>query len=319
MLFTERTPIEKGFAEVFERRIQPELDGLEEERKAFLKKGLTRFIGITVLGIVGGMAIAMAMDLPWFAGLIVAGVVAFVGYSFKQSQAAKWSGTVAETVMPHVTRFLGNMSYSRGANRAFDVQRVVDLGLIGSYDSSVLEDHITGTWNGMEFELLEADLTERSGDNDRTTVFKGLIFRVSLPEPTPTPILIARNYGAALNKLAGMFSGSKGRGMPKVETHHPRFEADFELHAMDGDAARAYLPPAFLDNLTAIGAEEGKRGTKSMRAAFSGSDFWLTLERNRPFMELASLYTPIHDIEDQLHAAFEDFDTIRRIIDRLRA
>ncbi len=320
MHFTEQAPIESGFAPIFTAEIAPVLDQLEQERQQRNKTGW-KHLGAS-LCVAAILAVIVTLTMSGFFAVIVLGFGAIIGFGLRSAQSRKWSGAVADAVMPPVCRFLGDVRYDRQSGESFPIGRVRSLGLVADYDKASFEDHLTGTWRGTEYEMVEATLTKRSKNGNQNgssteTVFKGLMFRISLPHPAPTRIPILRNYGRALNKVASFLSFGKGRGMPRVETGHPGFEADFELHAETPHGVLDYLPPAFLDNLVAIGEHESDRGSKGMRAGFDGQDFWLALERSKPFMEMAKLGQPVQEITGELHQVFDDMALIRRIIDRL--
>lgn len=321
MEYVESSPIEKGFAEIFAKEIAPELDALEVKRAELIAKGWRNF-GITMaVGVVAGIALALWQD-DVIMSIIVTAFFLIPAFAIRSAQGKKWSGAVAETVMPSVCRFLGDVQYDRSASNSFSAATVKELGIVRNYDSAKLEDHMTGTWQGTSYEMVEAKLTKQSSNSDNSsesTVFQGLLFRISLPAPAPTRILIVRDFGETFNKLAGIFSSSTTRGMPRVETGHPEFEKDFELHAKTPDGVLEYLPPAFLDNLTSIGQAESDQGSRGMVAAFEGHDFWLALSRDKPFLEMAKINEPVQGITKELHGVFDDMALIRRIIERLQA
>ncbi|WP_101067216.1 DUF3137 domain-containing protein [Roseovarius salinarum] len=329
MDFTEKAPIEDGFARVFKDRIAPELDRLENERLTLLSRAKMH------AGIPVGIALLVAAFAVWrsdgmegaLVGAIVpvaiGGVVAFLLW---RRQAHRWGGEVAEAVMPVVCDFLGDLEYDRDARMRFPLDRIQGLGLIGSFNRSELSDRLEGRYRDTEFELVEAHLKRRTQDHDddgdntsRTTnVFDGILIRVGVPEPVPTDILITRDLGGFGNKLSEMLSFGSGRSMPKVAFDHADFEAAFEVYADDPDAARKTMPPAFLDNLLAIGRDEGgDKGLRGMTAGFQRENFYLALDRSGDFLAMGGLTRPVTDIEPDLHRAFEDLALVRRIIDRL--
>lgn len=325
MKFTEQAPIEADFGTVFEARVAPELQRIEDDRKALLKTA--RRHAAIPLGIATLLALWVLLAAGSLEGKLVGAVVLLAlggvaAWLLWRRQAAKWRGTVAEAVMPAVCEFLGDLSYDRGARKRFPIDRIQGLGLIGSHDRASLEDRLEGRYRDTEFELVEAHLRRTSRDSDgdsRTrTVFKGLLFRIGVPEPVPTDILIARDFGSVGNKLGELLSFGTGRSMPKVAFDHAAFEQAFEVHADDPDAARRTMPPAFLDNLLAIAEDEGgARSARAMTAGFQESSFYLALHRRGEFMEMGSLTRPVGGIEEDLHRVFGDLATIRRIIDRL--
>ncbi len=322
--FTESAEIERGFSEVFRKRIAPEMDRLEQERVQLLKKARTwtTALGIGGVGAAGGLFYAETEPIFSFisggGGLLGAGIA-------RSSYAAKWKGSLAEAVMPHVCDFIGDVSYDRAASAAFPADRLRQLGMIGGYNRQNYQDRLDGHYRGVEYTLVEAHLQHKSSrgtGKNRTsstrTVFKGLLYRIAAPGPAPTPILIAKDHGSFGNKLSSFFSFGKGRGMPRVETGHAPFEAVFVMHAENPQAALGYLPPPFLDTLLNIGdTHGGAKGAAGMRAAFDGSDFYLAIETREPFMELGALSKPVGDIEPQLHDVFGDIANLRGIIDRL--
>lgn len=320
MQFVEKSPIEQGYAQVFSDTVAPQLDALDVKRAELISTGKRHFAYAVGVGAVLGIILAVWQDVIF--GVFVLAFSLIPAFALRSNQAKKWSGEVAETVMPSICEFLGDITYDRKATGSFSAAQAQELGLVAKYDSAVLEDHMIGTWNGTQYEMVEAKLTRSSSNNDssnNSTVFQGLLFRIALPQPAPTRILIARDFGQTFNKLAGFFGSGSGRGMPRVETGHEEFEKDFELHAMSPEGVLDYLPPAFLDNLVAIGASESDSGTLGMIAAFDGGDFWLSLERKKPFLEMGKINEPVEGIIEELHLVFDDMALIRRIIDRLQS
>lgn len=329
MSFTEKRSIEAGFAPVFEDRIVPELDRLERERQRLLSRAkLHAGIPLGIALLLAGLTLWRSNDLQ--GGLIGAGVLVVLGgivaFLLWRRQADRWGGEVARSVMPVICEFLGDLAYDRDARKRFPLDRVQGLGVIGSFNRSQLSDRLEGRYRDTDFELVEARLKKRTrtsnskGDSEsRTrTVFDGILFRIGVPEPVSTNILISRELGSIGNKLGEMLAFGTGRSMPKVEFDHAEFEAAFEVYADDPAAARAIMPPAFLDRLLEIGRDEGgDKGLRGMKAGFQSENFYLALDRDGDFLAMGALTRPVAGIEDDLHAAFEDLALVRRIIDRL--
>ncbi|QQA42958.1 DUF3137 domain-containing protein [Pelagovum pacificum] len=321
MAFTEKSPIEAGFAAVYNERIAPKLDALEAERlNHTATAGKWRNIGFGVALVV--LAAVGLLSGNWVAAVIAALVVAAIGAMVSySSQSGSWKEKIYGTVMPPVCDFLGDCSYDRKASAGFSTSRMRDLKMLPGYNQSAFSDRIEGTYRDTAFEMVEAHLmrTQGSGsDRKTTTLFRGLLFRIGMPMTAPTPIVVLRDRGGVGNRLASMFTGEKGRGMPKVDVDHPGFEEVFEVHAEDPAAARAFLPPLFLDNLLTIAREEGgSKGEDGMRAGFDESDFYLALDRREPFLEFGGMGSTVYEIEPQLHEVFDDMALVRRIIDRL--
>ena len=322
--FEERSEIEKGFAPIFAERIAPELDRLDGERLSARAKGRRHLLISLGIGAVLGLAI-WALFGRGEGGAIGGGVVfaicALIGFGLRASAAGDWAETLSALVMPEVCAHLGGLDYIRGNDGAdFAFSRAARLGLYGGYDRSKIRHRIAGAHRGVPFVVVDAELTDQQRDSDgktkTVTVFRGMLFEIGVPQTSPGRILIARDYGAMGNRIAGFFKGKQGRGLPRVETGHPRFEAAFELHAERPDDAAAYLPAGLLDTLVDIAEHEGG-SARSMTAAFDGDLFFLALTRSESFLAFHGLNRPASAIAEDLHGVFDDLTLVHRIIDRL--
>jgi hypothetical protein len=253
---------------------------------------------------------------------------AVAGFLLWKRQERAWSGSVAEAVMPVVCDFLGGIEYDHDAHKGFPLERMRKLGVVRSFTRSEISDRLEGEWRNTPFEIVEAKLMSRNcsssanadnhiNDRSNRTLFKGLLLHIGVPEPIPTRILIARDYGVG-NKLGELLGGSSGRGMPKVDTAHPEFERHFEVYSADPETARGVLAPGFLDSLLHIAESEGGRhGTAGLEAGFHEGSFFMALKRDEDFLAMGSLTTPMDGIEEDLHRVFADIALVRRIIDQL--
>lgn len=328
MTFTERTPLEAGFASVFDTRLAPELDQLDARRRELLRRARLHAGLALGAGLLLGLLILVSGDgtSGWgelFAGLgvpLAFGAVA--AFLLWKRQENRWEGAVADVVMPAVCEFVGELTYDREARKGFPLERIRRLGVIPSFNSSTLSDSVEGRYRDTPFSIVEANLKSRSsggdgedGSSSTRTVFKGLLFEIGVPQSVGARILIARDHTAVGNKLAEMLSFGSGRGMPRVELEHDRFEQRFEVYADDPDTARGVLAPGFLDSLLEIA--EAEAGSKGFEAGFDEDLFFLALHREEDFLRMGALRTPVADIEDDLHGVFADIASVRRIIDRL--
>ncbi|ROT97755.1 DUF3137 domain-containing protein [Histidinibacterium lentulum] len=322
MPFVERSAIERGFAPIFDAQIAPRIDALEAERREAVQTGNRKVKIATAVGLVAGIALSLIFG-NWVLLLVFGLAGLIVGFVLRGLGADRWLRKLHEVVIPPVVSFVCHLEYTREPSTGFPLGAMGDLGLFGSYNRKSLTHHLSGTWRDTSFEMVQAHLRRRSSGGSNSsgttrTIFMGLLFSIEVPGGAPTPILIARDYGKVGNQLAGFFSFGKRRGMPRVAFEHHRFEELFEVHAEDPEAARAFMPDAFLDTLISIGdTEGGKEGAKSMTAGFEGERFFLALSRELGFMQVGHVDRSILDIEDALHALFDDLTLIRRIIDRL--
>lgn len=320
MSFTERRPIERGFAAVFDTEIAPKLEGLEAARKSAKAKSAQRFaIGAGAGVAIGGLVVLMSGNWLLFAIIALVGLVA--GIIMASIVQGGWKSAVADAVMPPVCRFLGDLEYDRQVSSGFPLGQMRALGLFGAYNRSTVNHKLSGRWRDTPFEMVQAYLRRKStgSSSDNTViVFQGLLFAIGVPGEAPTRIQIARDHGGAINKMVGLLTPGGGREMPRVAFDYPPFETLFEVYAEDPEAARTYMPQPFLDTLIAIGEEEGGRdGAQSLTAGFEGAWFYLALNRKLGFLDLGKIGQSMDSIEEQIHAVFDDIAIIRRIIDRL--
>ncbi|KMW58993.1 putative galanin [Candidatus Rhodobacter oscarellae] len=328
MDFIERNRIEQGFAPIFQDEVRPRLVALEQQRQgrlALAKRWIRILIGVAVAAVIIMVVMFGDHELILPIVLAVVGFSAFGSLTIWRRQSANWSDNVSEVIMPAICRHVGNLSYDRSGGDGIDTDNMDRLGMLSSFNIANFKDRLEGSYRDTRFVLVKAHLQKRkrsSPDNRErttTTVFRGLLFWISVPVAAPEPILITRELGKMENKLAEIFSGKSGRGMPNVSFDHPEFEAAFEVYSNDPDAAHRMMPSAFLDSLLTIGTQEtDRRGIQSMIAGFYGDNFYMTLKQSiDSFLQMGSLNTPVADMEDDVHAIFADIDMIHRIIDRL--
>ena len=325
MDFTEHSKLEAGFAPIFRETILPKLQQLESERVELL--GTTRKIIAVILAV----AIFLTATILWFwgdsaFGFFSAAVFVFFGIAGSvflwKVQTSGWTSSVADTVMPPICEHVGNLNYENHRLAGFPLQNIRDMGLLPHYDNSDLSSRLDGTYRGTSYDMVKAELTKTtrgSNNNDTTsTVFSGLLFHIEVPAKSPGRIMIMRDRGGFGNKLGEMLSFGGARSMPKLDFDHAAFEDAFEVYAENPDTARSYMPKMFRDSLLAIGESEGgRRGAKAMLAGFEGTSFYLVLSRGGAFMQMGKLTKSVTEIEDDLHAIFDDIELSHRIIDRL--
>jgi len=325
MNFTERTELETGFSDIFDRDVGAALTKIEKDRIEKLGKARLYAPGAAIVGI--GMAVLLFSTTNggfWFFLAALFGMGgAFGGLGIWSSYSTAWAGAVEEAVMPAICKHVGDVSFDSQGGTGFPVMTFRDLGIVGTYNRSSIKNQLTGTHHSTDFEIVEACLqqktrkTGKNGSSSTKTVFQGLLFRISVPTEAPGRILIARDFGKIGNTFSAMFSFGKGRGMPRVEMPHQAFEAAFEVHADNPTAALEFMPVPFLDSLLDIARAEGARGTKSMMAGFTGTSFYMALSQSQGFMKMGGLTKSVSDMEEDLHGIFADIELAHRVIDRL--
>ncbi len=325
MKFAERYPIEEGFAPIFQAEVRPNLMALEAQRVDRLGKA-KRYVSIALATMV---VIWAAIYMIWgfsdgaLFGFFFVGIIGAIGALGSWAvQSTGWNTSVADAVMPAICAHVGEVTFDADGGNAFPVGDMLSLGLLPSYNSSDRSNRLDGLHRGTAYEMMELQLKRKSRDSKgrtkTSTVFRGLVFHITVPIEAPCDIVILRDMGGVGNWFGEKLSFGGVRSRPQVQFANPEFEEVFEVYAENPERAAAFMPPAFLDNLLAIGEEEGgRKGAKAMVAGFRGSTFYLALRRGGAFMQMGKLTTPVADMEENLHEIFHDIELSHRIIDRL--
>ncbi len=322
MQFVERTPIEAGFAEIYDRQVRPMLPALERQRRRRNILGWFWFAIILLIG--GGIAVTAVLLFDWdavgpvgafFVGIMVLMTVIFATVA-RQGVARGWKRVAARQALPVVAQFLDGLRYDPDVEQGFPLEDFNRFDLISDQAEVRASDRMSGLWRGRAFDLVSVETWRRkTRGNNRSAAFRGLAMQVWGIRPAPTRIRIGLNPGKVLNRVSKAFSDLSG--MHPVRTGHTGFDRQFAIYAADPEAARRWLTPALLSDLAALGQSQMARTGESLRAAFEDDMVCLVLRRQRRFMEMSRLGRPIGTLEPELHAVFDDLQMIRNILDRL--
>lgn len=310
--FTEQTPREAGFRQVFNTRIVPILQRHEKTRKEYRKKALTG-MGIGGAGTAGSAGAGLNYESEF--GLF-GGVVGAMGtYAVKAYYESQWKAGLGSEVLPILCDFMGEMEYGQ---QKVKLAAFSELGVIPSYDSSSLEDPVIGSHDGLEWRMTEATLKKKTRDSKgrtkTSTVFRGLLFMIAINGPAPR-IFFGKDRGGALNWLSETFSSSRN-GLDKVEIANPDFENVYETYTSDPAAARDFIDDRLTAGLLEVARIEGSK--KYISCGMEGDWLYLALPRSGDFLGLGSLFSSLTTVENDLHEAIVDLDMPSRVIDRLR-
>ena len=314
MSYTEKTPLEQGFAAVFEDKVLPKLHEVELERQAMVNETRKK-LALLAAGCV------VVMGLGWLIGddfgfLIMGGapvLAAFIGIRMRVDAGERWKARLANSVMPHVCDHVGDMRFT-ASGAGFPIKPFLDLRLVERHQKAELNSLLSGTHAGMGFSIVHARLTsQRANSNDDTTYttqhFNGLLFRIDLGQPAPGRIALMRDRGAAGNKLAEAFSSGGPRSLPKLDFDDADFEEMFETYADEPDAARDFMTDARRASLVKIGTEHGR-----LLAGFDGQYFYMALERPGGFILIGNFREAADALEYSLNRVFHDIATVQEVI-----
>ncbi len=230
--------------------------------------------------------------------------------------AIRHRAELKDLVIAPLCRFLGDLDYSRKAKGGFDTGRFEAAGVVGHHTRSKLEDLFAGHHRDTGFRVVEAKLKRRRRgrrSSGSTTVFKGLLFDIEVPQAFACRILLASDKGGLVNRMEGFFRDKFG-GMEATAFDHPAFEARYEVYSDDAAAARALMTPALLDSLVALceAADE-----EALRAAFVDGRFLLALPSRKDLFEIGKLHRSLEHLEEDVKVLLDQVTLPHRVIDYL--
>jgi hypothetical protein len=120
------------------------------------------------------------------AGMVGSIAAAIFGGYFIYRRQTRWDQHVIDAVLPSICGFL-DLRYSPTRVADDYVGPFEKLGVVGKSDRRTLTHHFTGSHNDTRFEVVQADLTRRSGGKSRSNspIFHGLLFRIQVPVQVP--------------------------------------------------------------------------------------------------------------------------------------
>jgi len=306
------------FEQVYAREIAPHARDMEAKRQARVA-AFYRRIGLSVplIAVIAGAlyTVGFLQDQPGWSALILI-VGAILAGVWIHRPAAKHREELKDLVIAPICGFLGELEYSRAAKGGFDTERFEEAGVVGHYTRSKLEDLFTGRHRETGFRMVEAKLRRRRHGRRRsrsTTVFKGLLFDIEVPQSFSCRILLGSDKGGLINRMEGFFRDKFG-GMEATAFEHPAFEARYEVYSDDPAAARALLAPALLDSLVALCEAAGE---EALRAAFVDGRFLLAVPNRKNLFEIGKLHRPLEHLEEDVRTLLAQVTLPHRVIDYL--
>ncbi|MEO0465978.1 MAG: DUF3137 domain-containing protein [Pseudomonadota bacterium] len=160
--------------------------------------------------------------------------------------------------------------------------RLIENGLLPEADKNQFEDKITGVRAGAQFELVECEITDTSGD-DSTVKFKGILLDIAYARPFLGKTLLSHEKRGWFTKL--------GKGLDTVDLNVAELDAAFSIYSSDQVEARYLLTPERMQRL--IDLQKVFDG-RNLRALFVDGRMTLALEGENLF-EGGSIFKPLPD------------------------
>lgn len=273
--FNESHPAFSGFSKYYHREIFPQLAAWEGTRKQKRFMAIPAILLSTVFCVIGFYwAVTTSSKLHTY---IAVGFIAFtnplVVYRFFFND---FKADVKDFLVSKVCSFTG-LKYSRKASvrapiSTFETYRFFPR----SYSFEHFEDHMTGSFQGVSFQVLEAHGTTGHQKNRRKHV--STIFKFHLPEFTDGKLVVLRK---------GDRKPANELNLKRVGFAAPPFSQVFEVYGDDQVISRFLLHPVFLERI--LYAEKVIDGINA-RFAFTGQTLWVCVETANRF-EQGSMWT----------------------------
>ena len=250
----------KKFDEIYEKRIEPHLKEIEQQR---LEK-VNHFNNLFWLTL--GIYALIVLFLPFpnepvikiigvkfaifvFGSLVILAILANICFS-------KLTQQVKKKFLPAILKSFGEF-YTTNA-QIITFNEIKQYKIFPKIQNCDVDDIITGFYKEMAVSIQETTLThsERRGKSSHTvTDFKGLIIKVKFPKNfTGTTIVRPDKEGTSAGKLQ------------KVNLEDPEFEKVYDVFSTDQIEARYLLTTAFMERLRTLGEVFANTTGKTPRA-----------------------------------------------------
>jgi hypothetical protein len=303
---TENRPWLEGFNDYYGREIAPIVDDIAAARALAAKEVWRRTLILSAVAVPVIVALFVFIE-PQAAifGLFAAGA----GYQFyARKPAREFSDLYKQDVVHSLGRFF-KLAYDPSPPD-FSLHHYKSMKLIPSHDKSSFEDRLSGTYEQVDMDFLEAHLQEwqQSGKSRRlVTVFRGALISVSFPKPFNGRTRVNTDRTRLGNFFAGTFSADD-----RVRLEDPVFEDKFEVYSSDQVEARYILTPDFMERFLRLNAKLGGK----LQAGFEHNQMLISCHGGENRFEGGSLnqkgdpHAPIVQTVEELKALFDLIETL---------
>lgn len=316
--------MQTSFDELWSQELEPWLTGLEAERRKTVRDMWVWSLWALAGGLAVGLVIALFDNeliilLP--GALVVALIALIIGHgrvdAFRKRLKAELNNRIARAF---------GLEYQLKPYETPRFSRFGQLGLLPHHHRRHFEDYFSGTVQGCEFELYEANLEERRTrtvtTNGRTrtetyyvTVFHGALIRIDFPRKVEGVTVVTRDAGW-FNGLSGLGKRIDGRKLERIGLVDPTFEKVFEVYGDDQVLARYMLTPSFMERLLQLEtALTGKSATAAFDARSGQGELMIAAQTGNLF-EAGSMYKPLTD-QGRVKSIIDEIRLILEIIEML--
>lgn len=303
--------VKQDFSAHYEKYIKPRIDEFEQKRLAALEKSRQRKWWMIIVNVIITLILFFAVfyrekPIDWLKFLPA---FYLLSYLFVQWSISQYKAGIKEAIYPLIFKFFGD-DFTYKSKPSLDISDEIKAsGIIPRYDTAELEDYVSGSYEGVKLQLIEAALLRRSGKS-QTVIFRGLFVSFSVNKNFSSKTVIKSESGAIGNWLKGAFST-----LQPVKLEDPNFEKIFEVYSNNQVEARYLLTTSFMERLVSL-----KDLFKVRAGGFQGSFYDNHLLLSIPCADkfrVGSIEKPV-SFTEEIQTILKEMQLIFQIIDILK-
>jgi len=271
----------EGFQDYYEQKMYPTLLELEEQLEKTMSK-VTRnailALGLFIVFAIIYYVLGLNLHQENFNLLILIVLIyGFLAYIFATRPISKVKSEAKNFLMNEICSYLKINYNAKAENFPFNLFK--NAGLLPGHDSKRLNDHLYGSYKGIDFNLAECSLTKTtrtgSGKDSHSfteNVYDGILVSLNYPHPFKGKTLISSDSGVFKNFFKGVFHGKK------IDLGHFGLDNTYMIHTTDEEEARKLLSPQRVEKIMAL---VDHVGSKALELAFSNEQLLLSIKTDQ--------------------------------------
>ncbi len=311
--------LKQSFKTFYLKSIRPVVDKIEKERKAKISIVVTSwslaiiflfFLILTLLFapeyLSGKAGDPNNKDIFFILTIVFLIVPCVVTYCLQES----YKKSIKQRLMASLVTIFGNFQYIQGETLSDQVIRASKI-IQDNFNIHRGDDYFKGKYKDVnitiseeliqrEYSVATRDGTERHVEH----IFKGVFTLIEMNKPIKTRTIVLPNRSSLFGK----------NRFEKIELEDPEFEKIWDTYGEDQIEARYVLTTAFMERLKKL---TKTFDTKSISCSFFGNNLLIAVPKGEDMFEVASLFTPITDLE-RVEATFKQIVAFLGIIDQLK-
>lgn len=251
-----------------------------------------RAVTLIVISIVGAIALVAAL-FAWAGGgvVLIIGLIAtfflgWLGVTFAWKPVLELQSGLRAQVFPQLFGFVDRLSYSSGWDPG--VLKVVERLHLEIFNNSHIDDTVTGVHDGLQFQLLEATLSRKSGKKQRI-VFRGLIFHFVIDRDYPGTLVVARRNAG--DWLAGIIEHFFPGTDSNVMLRDDYLDRTYAVRTDNPTAAESMAGTSLAPALRYLGEEFG---ANDVRLALQRRECVVMLPSTRNYFAMPAIWEELH-------------------------